>query len=67
MSSEQVPEISEALIKFLEKAVPEHSPEQAWTIEQCMWEGGCRNVVRFLRRMYDEQNQEQKDQPHVQP
>jgi hypothetical protein len=50
------PPIPPDVLLALSKQFPERAPHAFETLEEMRWRGGQVSVVRFLRRMYDEQN-----------
>lgn len=56
MDISDIPAIPEELLAALERRFPEKSADKDDRIEKLMWEGGERNVVRTLRRWFEEQN-----------
>lgn len=51
------PAIPEDLLVALEKAFPERSADLKWTDRQVWFFAGNREVVRFLRAKFTEQNE----------
>jgi hypothetical protein len=58
---EDFPTIPEALLKKLEALYPERCPEPDWPTRKVWMRAGERNVVRFLARVYREQNERPVD------
>ena len=52
------PPIDEALIKRLDEVYPEYCPDQASSDREIWMAVGCRQVVRMLRAVYLEQQNE---------
>ncbi len=57
---DKFPPIPTAVIEALETHFPDKSPDKKETIEDLKWRGGQSDVVRFLRRHYDDQNKSRR-------
>lgn len=53
----EIPSLSEELIEALDKRFPERCPSPEWSERKIWMEVGKREVVRFLKRVYAEQNE----------
>lgn len=51
------PPIPEDLVKWLDTVFPERTPDPEWSLDHIRIETGKRAVVRYLRRIYEEQNE----------
>lgn len=51
------PKIPKDLLDYLEQQFPERCPDPKWDDRKIWREVGKREVVRFLKRLYDEQNE----------
>lgn len=52
-----VPHIPEDLLKHLENAYPERCAELSWSEREIFVKAGQRQLVNFLRRTYEKQNE----------
>jgi hypothetical protein len=52
-----VPDLSSSLIKKLDELYPKRFPDLSWSDREIWFKSGQRNVVDFLQRVYDEQNE----------
>lgn len=62
---EELPVIPEDLLKALDKHFPERCPEPEWSEREIWMRVGERRVVRFLKRVFDEQNENILREKHV--
>lgn len=53
---ETFPHIPEDLLNALEEAFPERSADLNWSDREVWYKAGQRQVVRFLRNAFEEQN-----------
>ena len=53
----QIPLIDKTLVEYLERMYPDVSPELAMTEREIFFRRGAVDVVRTLRRIYSEQNE----------
>lgn len=53
----QIPQIEPTLISYLERLYPDVSPELSMTEREIFFRRGAVDVIRTLRRIYDEQNE----------
>lgn len=53
---DQFPSINIVLLQKLEEQFPELSPSKGETYEDLLWRGGQRDIIRFLRSKFEEQN-----------
>lgn len=51
-----IPNIPEDLLKFLDETYPERCPDPQSSERQIWMQVGARSVVRHLKRLYQEQN-----------
>lgn len=51
------PPLDPSVVKWLNETYPEKSPRQGETIEDLMWRGGMREVIRSLEVELDRQEQ----------
>jgi hypothetical protein len=58
MDDQLWPAIDEALITMLDRLIPERSPGMSDTDREIWFKVGQRQVVRMLRAIYDEQQQD---------
>jgi len=61
----KLPVISEDLLKALDKQFPERCPEPSWSDREVWMRVGERRVVRFLKRVFDQQNENVLREVHV--
>jgi len=52
-----VPDLSSSLIKSLDELYPTRFPDLSWSDREIWFKAGQRNVVDFLKKTYDEQNE----------
>lgn len=57
MTDPQLPLIEQPLLETLNKLFPEKSPVVGESMEQLMFRGGQRSVVRFLEEAFKRQNE----------
>lgn len=53
----QIPMIDKSLVDYLDRMYPDVSPELAMTDREIFFRRGAVDVVRTLRRIYSEQNE----------
>lgn len=51
------PRIHPELIRFLDQAFPEKSPDPSQTLPEIFFASGQRSVVKYLIRLYEEQEE----------
>lgn len=56
MDEDTLPHIPKELLDFLNKRFPERTPGLNDTLDQIRFESGQREVVRFLNKLFDDQN-----------
>ena len=54
---DKFPNIEKSLIDFLDRMYPDTSPELSFTEREIFFRRGAVDVVRTLRRIYEEQNE----------
>tara|TARA_R100000664_G_C2731493_1_gene121943 strand:+ start:541 stop:750 length:210 start_codon:yes stop_codon:yes gene_type:complete len=52
-----VPDLSSSLIKKLDELYPKRFPDLSWSDREIWFKAGQRNVVDFLKKVHDEQNE----------
>lgn len=57
----QIPEIPEAVVLWLERTFPDRCPDAATSIEEVRALGGVQRVIRRLRLEYNRQNTRGED------
>lgn len=62
---EKLPVIPEDLLKALDERFPERCPEPSWSEREIWMRVGERNVIRFLKRVFSEQNENILREYHV--
>ena len=50
-------DLSSSLIKNLDELYPKRFPDLSWSDREVWFKAGQRNVVDFLQRIHDEQNE----------
>lgn len=62
---ETLPVIPKDLLDALDKRFPERCPDPSWSDREVWVRVGERQVVRFLKRMFDQQNENVVRDTHV--
>ncbi|HCL3314582.1 TPA: hypothetical protein N2A14_002590 [Pseudomonas aeruginosa] len=61
----ELPAVPKDLLDALDKRFPERCPEPSWSDREIWMRVGERQVVKFLKRIFDEQNENVMRDTHV--
>lgn len=61
----ELPAVPKDLLDALDKRFPERCPEPSWSDREIWMRVGERQVVKFLKRIFDEQNENVMRETHV--
>jgi len=50
MNDLKIPQVSQALVNYLNQQIPSKSPQKGETVEELQWRGGQRSVVDLLQQ-----------------
>lgn len=62
---DKLPVIPQDLLEALDKQFPDRCPEPSWSEREIWMRVGERRVVRFLKRIFEQQNENVLRETHV--
>lgn len=62
---DQLPVVPQELLEALDRRFPERCPEPEWSDREIWIRAGERRVVRFLKRVFEQQNENILRDTHV--